>query len=207
MTPNEVLQAVHQRYEQSTDYPVSGEEDYILRLAFLNDAVYEWEKLAKEGTPWRELVKEATITGGGTGSDDLPADFFCLYSKQDAPAMLYNTETYWIEKNQTVDGYKDRDTNIFWISGGKVHTNPALSSSATLPYIKKATRYTGAEDTDLEIPDTQFVVDYILAHLYAYDDNVSLYQLHATKSQDSLRNMMSNNYLEPANDITHPLGF
>lgn len=206
MTPQDILHDVHREYEGgSTDYPESTSEDFLLRLSYLNAGITAWESEAFDGTVWGELVSEYPGTGAGTGSDDLPGDFLTLlrYRGEDGTfaAELFSGGSVYFELTpaQGVRASKLGMGNFFWISGGKIRSNPAIAGAFTLPYLRKATRFdTGEETTDVEMGIPRFLVDFILSRLYLKDRNSMGFQAAQQAAVESMRLMKARNNHEPA---------
>ena len=187
MTPSEVLEQVHVRYESNTDYPTSGEEDFTLRLAFLDDAVSTVERKTKDGIVFDVLVTEDDIVCGGTGTDALPADFLSFVTDVIEAGSLHYTRT------TKEDGNKNEQENkapyVFWEENGNLRSLPALSGTITLPYQRTLNRFPlGSEVTEVD-GDAKYYVESILAMLYLSDGDLNLYNVHANIAKDILDTM------------------
>jgi hypothetical protein len=185
MTVSELLQKVHVRYEKNTDYPQVGSEDHTVRLAYLDDSIDEWEKEAKEGVQWEELISEATIT-----DDNLPTDFLGFLRAGEDYAVIKAGSVSWTECSP-VDGNRALQENsnnyFFWAENGKLKSVPTISGTLTFPYLRKATRFPlGSEATAIDMKNPKFMQEYILGMLYLDDGNINQYNSHMNVASDIL---------------------
>lgn len=188
MTPAEVLQKVHVRYEKNTDYPTAGSEDHTVRLAFLDDSISVWEKEVKEGVVWDSLKASASIV-----TDDLPADFYDFLRAEGQPAYIKQGSAEYSEVTLE-DGNKflqaGKTPYVFWAENGKLKSLPTMSGTIEFPYIRKATRFPlGTENTQLDMENPTFSQEYILAQLYLDDGNINQYNAHVNTAEDILDTM------------------
>lgn len=185
----EVLQKVHVRYEKNTDYPESSSEDFIVRLAYGDDGINEWEKEAKNGVPWPELKEDESKAATGNGSDPLPSDFLEFIRSDEKPAVIKSGDTQWKEvsmqegNRMKQDGYSP---NVFWVEGSNIITLPAITGTIEFPYLRKMTRYPLGTESDPVECDDKYLQEYILAQLYLDDKNMMAYQSHAQAAKDIL---------------------
>lgn len=196
MTPVELLQGVHVRFEKNTDYPDSTEEDHVVRVAYMNDAIDTLEKEALEGVNWDFLKTSASMTFSGTGTDTLPSDFLTFLRVGNSASLKIGnatyTETSSSEGNMLANN-GEKGAYVMWIEGTNLRTYPEASGTITVTYIKHATRYPlGTEVTTLEIPRPLFIQEYILANLYLDDGNVNQYNAHMNIAKDQLDTMRLN---------------
>lgn len=184
MYPSVILQKVHVRYEGDTSYPTSSEEDFIVRLAHLDDATDTIEMKTKEGVKYQFLSKEGTLACGGTGTDALPTDFLAFatdYLKAGSNEYKKVSKEDGIKYGQA--GYKPY---CFWQEGTNLRSLPELSGSITLPYQRKLTRFTtGDETTDVD-GNPKFYQEYILSKLYLDDGDLNQYNVHANEAKEYL---------------------
>lgn len=205
MTPVEVLQEVHRKYEAgSVQYPDSSSEDHVLRNSYLDDGLEAWENEALVDAPWSELITEFSDTADGTGSDDLPADFLSTLRHGESSEELRAGNTVYSEvtPGNGILAKKENSSNpVFWIAGGKIKTQPAMATGTafTLPYVKKATRYpVGTETTDLQMSRPKFLVYFILSQLFLKDRNSMGFQANQQLALDEMMKM------KLANNREHP---
>lgn len=204
MTIREALQSIHLKYEKNIDYPDDSGEDTLLRLAYAMDAIRTWAKEVKEGVFWRVLKKDASQVATGTGEDDLPVDFLDFIHSPDSQAIIKSGETMWYQVSLEKGLRAKQDGNesyIFWVQAGKIKTLPAISGTMEFPYIKKPHEYTDIADTvEIEIDDSEFVVDYVVGRLFLDDDNMSQYNHYMSTARDLLLSMKLNHIAEPAQE-------
>lgn len=184
MYASEILEKVHVRYEGDTSYPTSSEEDFIVRLAHLDDAIDVIQLKVKEGVKYSFLAKETTLTTGGTGTDALPADFLAFatdYLK--AGSLEY-------KKVSKEDGIKYEQAGLqpyyFWQEGTNLRSLPAISGDVTLPYQRKCTRFTTGDETEDVDGNPKFYQEYILSKLYLDDGDLNQYNVHANEAKEYL---------------------
>lgn len=195
-----ILEKIHRKFAKDTEYPQTSSEDMLVRLDFVDDAISEWEDCVMEGYNWPELIVPPTdFVFSGTGEDDLPINFLSFMRRfsQDEDGFkkaelaiggaIY-AEVNAPEGEQAVQ--EGLSPYIFWTVGGKIKTLPAVSGTIKMPYLKKAYRYvTGEETTEIEMANSKFIEDYVLAKLYfdnADDDNGQAYFVSA---DDRLKKM------------------
>lgn len=196
----DILKKVHRKFAKDTDYPEAGSEDLLVRLDHVDDAISEWEDLVKEGYNWKELMTSDSLVFAGTGSDALPANFLSfIHSFGDdgyevAELMIGNalyTEVKAAEGSKYVQ--EELSPYIFWEEGGNIKTLPAALGTITLPYLKKATRFTvGDETTEPEMENPKFIEDYVLAKVFLDNDDSTLYQSFMTSAGEKLKQMKYN---------------
>ncbi len=197
MTIEELLNNVHIGFEKNTDYPATGEDDFIVRLNYANKGIQMWEKEAKEGVYWKPLKKQAALVATGLGTDPDPADFLAFMPAEEKAPVISDGTNEWREVSAQ-DGNRAvqdgaTDPYIFWREAGNIRTLPAISGTIQFPYVRKATRYPlGTELTAIEIEDPEFLEEYIVAMLYLDDDNLSQYQAHMNNAKDILSTMKYN---------------
>lgn len=193
MTPVEVLQKVHIRYEKNTDYPEIGSEDHTVRLAYFDDAITNAEIEMKNGVKPLSQITSASFTASGTGTEDLStevADFLDFARVADEPMYLVQDASQW----QEVSPEQGRDSEvrgmepyIFWLEGTNLKTLPAITGTVTFPYLKKITRYPlGSETTEIVYPNPYFCIEYILGMLYLDDGEINQYNAHMNNAGEIL---------------------
>lgn len=205
MTVDQILQKVHRRYEGSVDYPVSGDDDYDLRLALLGDGVESW---ADEPQNWKELYTPVSTSDGdkttdGTSTIDCPTNFL-------RPAtMLQISNTYYTfqRKELTINTLRNDSGAYFFTVVGtpgaydiQVNPTPATGLTITYDYIKTATRPTTGSEIP-QVPNPNFLVYYILAALYEQDNRNDLVNFYEQKMAQEINKMVINHVRKPAD---HP---
>lgn len=187
LTPTEILQKVHVRYEGNTDYPATGEEDYTVRLAYLDDSVSALERKVMDGVKFDFLRSEETLSAGGTGSDDLPADFLSFFTDY---IKVGSTEYVRIDK---VTGNFDEQAGyapyVFWKEGTKLRSLPALSGTVTYPYQRMFNRFPLGTEVTTADGEGSYYVESILAMLYLSDGDLNQYNVHANNAKDIFDSM------------------
>lgn len=184
LTPTEILEKVHVRYEGNTDYPASGEEDYTVRLAYLDDSVSALEREAMTGVKFDFLRKEESLAAGGTGSDDLPADFLSFLTDY---IKAGNEEYVRVSKEQG-NFYEQAESApyVFWKEGTKLRSLPALSGTVTYPYQRTFTRFPLGTEVTTADGEGSYYVESIIAMLYLSDGDLNQYNVHANNAKDIL---------------------
>jgi hypothetical protein len=196
----DILQKAHRKFAKDTDYPVVGDEEFLIRLDHADDAIDEWESLVDEGYSWPELITSIPFTFAGLGSDSLPVDFRAFIRTFDMQGDEgFNMATLLIggveyTEVKAVDGEKmaqqGLSPNVFWNAGGNFRSLPALSGTIDLPYIRKATRFvTGAETTEPEMSNPKFIEDYVTAKIFLDNDDTTLYTSNMNDANGKLTKM------------------
>jgi len=193
MTPVEVLQKVHVRYEKNTDYPEVGSEDHTVRLAYFDDAITNAEIEMKMGAKPLSQISSASFSASGTGTEDLSTevtDFLDFVRVEDMPLYLIQDSAEWQEvapemgKDYEIRGL---EPYVFWREGTNLRTLPAITGTVTFPYLQKLTRYPlGSETTEIVNPDPYFCIEYILGMLYLDDGEINQYNAHMNTASEIL---------------------
>lgn len=187
LTPVEILQKVHVRYEGNTDYPASGEEDHTVRVAYLDDSVSAIERESMNGVKFDFLREEETLSAGGTGSDDLPADFLSFLTD-----YIKVGSTEYVRTDKETGNFDEQAgfaPYVFWKEGTKLRSLPALSGTVTYPYQRKFNRFPlGTESTTAD-GEGSYYVESITAMLYLSDGDLNQYNVHANNAKDILDSM------------------
>lgn len=174
MTGTEILNTIHTLYENNVDFPNNTDEDYLTRLAYLNQGIQSWQNEVLNGFLWSELFTTSTQPYTSTTI----ADF--LY-----PERLYinNKEYKYIHPYEAVEKVaKNVKEDFYWITGGAnnkvINIFPVLTAGDyTISYYKLATLFTGANiGNHIEMQNPNYAIKYVLAQLYASDGDLQLYQ-------------------------------
>lgn len=208
MTITQILQAIHQIQEEGdTDYPSSSEEDFVYRIALVNDAIRTWKEY--ENTIWETLVathSDTTVASDTTYS--APADFvkptglLKIYNADGNPILfdkVFAKDAHILEKT-------DPSKRYFYITGSPgeyvINLNPTPTTAnglsgktLKLDYMKEPTYYsTGEETQEPEMTDHMFIVHWVLAQMNL--ENYERYDNHTANWQAKIRDMASQNEQE-----------
>jgi len=225
MTLTEILNLIHTLLEKDTDYPTSSDEDYLLRLELLKDAVMIWEYDNENGTLWNELYTTLQdsdvlllgekVTVAGQSSYDCPSDF--VFPSSYVKIGTGDTTVYYKRIDpKEAPNYDNSGVNVYYIRGNKkvgftinlLGTIPSTNGLAIdYDYYKSAFQPTTGTDV-LEMADPQFSVYWVLAELVKDDDPglSTQYQQVSLNKLDAMR--MRNNQQSYGQDnlIFDPIG-
>lgn len=205
LTPTEILQKVHTIYESgSIDYPSTGEEDYNQRLAYLDRAVSTLEREVMTGVMFDFLREEATLSAGGTGSDNLPTDFLSFLTD-----YLKVGSTEYVRTDKKTGNFDEQSgfaPYVFWKEGTKLRSLPALSGTVVYPYLRKLTRFPLGMESDTADGDGEYYVESILAMLYLDDGELNQYNVHANNAKDILDSMKGEAIISAPNQSQFGIG-
>jgi len=193
----EVVQTGFKGYAGASEEADAGSDEMASVIFHANRAITEWERCVREGIQWPELRDEASVTCGGTGSDDHDLDFLDFFREPDGNAgvtidgvlhMVVSASTgKRMERIGTSSGH------YAWIEGPKLRTYPAALGTSTFSYLRKATRIvTGDEDTEPEMSDPSMISEYVTGMLFASDgDDTSVQSgsIHISSANEALRMM------------------
>lgn len=172
MTGTEILNTIHVIYEQDVTYPDITSEDYLIRLTYLNQAIYTWENEVYSGTLWPELFVTSTLPFSTTTI----ADFIF-------PEKLYvgSNEYEYILPYQAIEKINAKSSDKFYyVTGGAnnkvINIYPTLTSgNYTISYYKQPTTYTALNiGNHIEMTNPNFAIQYVLSQLYASDGDQAL---------------------------------
>jgi len=208
MTLDQALQKIQRAYEQNVDYPESSEDDYLLRVGLIGDAIESWG--TTENINWRELY--TTLSAAATGDKvttsgdailDMPTDFVRL-----ATSVTINGIKYTYVKPEKVKYTIDNATEstFCYITGTptayklNVYPTPTASSlTVEYMYYKQPTRpTTGTDVLPMSMPD--YAVYMTLARLYEGDTRNDMVTFNEAKAKGVLDQMIIANELPPANE-------
>lgn len=211
MDVDAILQAVHRSYQGDTDYPSSGDDDYSLRLGFLQDEVRSWgNQGSEENIEWKELF--TTLTDAATGDKvatandndySCPTDFVHLTSWVTITDGN-NAKQYYevIEPNRVVEKTKnDSSGNWCYITGNEndgytLHINSPVAGTINYNYYK--TPYiptSGSHKPEMRRP--YYIVHGILSKLFELDGRNDLVTFHEQKKKGISDSMLIENELVP----------
>ena len=202
-TITELLNRIHILLEKDVDFPISGDEEYLVRFELIKDAVQVWEKDDGNGTKWKELF--TSLSSASDGDKTTTAND----STYDCPANLVeiigyvkigtgnNTIYYKKIEPYQVKEYQDNRIDCYYVTGNKkdgfdlhlVNTIPSEDGlTIDYDYYKTSTLPTAGTDV-LEMDDDQFAVYWALAELVKDEDPSlsSQYASIATQKLDAMR--------------------
>jgi len=211
MDVDAVLQAVHRAYQGDTDYPISGDDDYALRLGFLQDSIRSWATQgSEENIEWKELFTSLSNAGSGetaaTSNDTsyaLPDDFDHITSwvtiTNDTNAIAYYEV---ISPDKVIEKTKnDSSGNWCFIIGNEndgytlTIPNPVVGTLNYNYYKKPAVPSTGSDKPEMKRP--YYIVHDILSKLFELDGRNDLVTFHEAKKKGILDSMIIDNDLVP----------
>jgi hypothetical protein len=172
MTGTEILNTIHTLYENNVDYPTSTDEDYLTRLAYLNQAIQSWQNEVFNGYLWSELF--TTTTQAYTTSTI--ANFL-------HPEKLYigSKEYTYVQPYEAVEKIANNlQEEFYYITGGAnnkvINIYPQLTSgNYSISYYKLATLYTaGNISQHIEMQNPNYAIRYVLGQLYNADGDLTL---------------------------------
>lgn len=184
LTPVEILEKVHVRYEGNTDYPAIGEEDHTVRVAYLDDAVSALERETQNGVKFDFLREEESLSATDTGSDDLPTDFLSFLTD-----YIKVGSTEYVRTDKETGNFYEQAGNapyVFWKEGTKLRSLPALSGTVTYPYQRKLNRFPDGDEVTTADGEGSYYIESILAMLYLSDGDLNQYNVHANNAKDIL---------------------
>lgn len=211
MTLSEAVAIVWRKYDRSTDYPVSGEEDYTLITGYLNDAIQAWgDKAHEDNVRWRELFTNLSsaatgtkTTTNGTSAYAMPDDFVEISSFVAVGDEYFTfVSTDQVMANQRVD----TSEKIFWItynSTTNVYTlnlSPTpTATGSTIEYSYYKTPGSLSLTTDvIQMAKPYFCVYHTISVLYE-EERPDLAQVYADKAVSLMNAMLIDNELPPFN--------
>jgi hypothetical protein len=187
MTGSEILNTIHTIYESNVEFPASTEDEYLTRLAYLNQAIQSWQNEVHNGYLWSELYVSSIQPYTSTTI----ADF--LY-----PEKLYiNGKEYsYVQPYEATEiiANNSKDT-IYYITGGAnnriINIYPTLTTGQyTISYYKQATLYTALNITShIQMSIPNYAIRYVLAQLYANDGDFSMSSQSANEAEKYLMQM------------------
>lgn len=200
------IEQVYLLSQGNTDYPTSGDDDYALILAILNNAINIWEN--QEGIEWAELFDTETGTiATGDGTHNLNSNFKRPAGQLRIGDSIYNfnhpSEHHLTEK--TDSAYKHY--TVTGIQGTKVlNVYPTPNSDLNgltfyLPKYRYATTYsTGAESTHIDMSDPYFAIHFAISQ-YMLEDNPDLAAVHQQIANQKLMAMRISESAKPIGSV------
>lgn len=206
-----ILQAIHRTYQGDVSYPVSGDDDYTLRFAFVEDSINAWStRGSEENIEWKELFISLADAGDGdtSGSADtteyaMPEDFDHLTSKVTITNGA-NAITYYdpISPDQVLTYQRDDiGGNWCYITGNDndgytLHVNAPIAGTLNYSYYKHAAIPVLATDKP-EMKRPYFIIHDVLSKLFELDGRNDLVTFHEGKKKGIMDSMIIDNELTP----------
>jgi hypothetical protein len=187
MTGTDILNTIHTIYESNVEFPGQTEDEYLTRLAYLNQAIQSWQNEVHNGFLWSELYVSSIQPYTSTTI----ADF--LY-----PEKLYiNGKEYkYVQPYEATEIIANNlPETIYYITGGAnnrvINVYPILTTGQyTISYYKQATLYTsGNIGNYIEMSAPNYAIRYVLAQLYANDGDFNMSGQSANEAEKYLMQM------------------
>lgn len=181
MTIAQVMQEFHKLYAHDTDYPDSSEDEFITRVAYLNDARNVWKN--KKGVQWSTLFDTySDIFVAGTLQATLstlgkPAGFMRVTPTNSSERLYHFVPVHKVQI-MTVEQLNEKP--IFWVTGKpgeyKINVYPApsvdnglIGAAYSFDYYNRITNVTGVETSYIEMTDPYFAIYWMLFRQYTDD--------------------------------------
>lgn len=209
MTLDDLIKALHIKAQGDVEFPASGEDDYTLYTAQLNDAISRWDS---EGVYWNSLflTLQTASTGAvkvitsGTSSYAMPTKFKELGGK----IKVYSGSTvnyYNVVKPEAISELTST-TKYAYVTGNPkdgffLHLNPVPDSTIDgydidYLYYSYPTKLTSSTDVS-ECPDPYFLVEYATAMNKINDEDSYAHSTSLKLAEYKLGIMKSNNQKLP----------
>lgn len=186
MQIQKIINNVHIKFSQSTENLDHLSEEWLIYVRYADDAISTWEDCVCEGYRWHELRAKSTVTFSGSGSDAAPENFLCF---ADDVVRIGGTDYRVVAPAEM--GQCDGVTSIIWMDGEHLRTCPAVAPGAhDFVYLRKATRYTtGTETAPIDMRNPKMIEHFVLARVYAANNDVSGYNIAMTDAAEALKTM------------------
>lgn len=212
MELSELQQKIHTNYEGNVDYYAEADEDYLVRLGFIEDAIDDWETGGgDEVIEWPELKSTTTISLSSTVESYALASTVLKVTGQpkvvraDGSYLMLNYKPSW-RYDQLVK--LNIDANIYTTTGTigakyiKIRPIPtATEVSLVADIIARATRPTASTDK-VEMSKPMFIVHRVVARLHELDGATDLMQYHDDEADKLLAQMKREAYISPEGNFT-----
>jgi len=214
----DLLDAIHIKYEQATDTPLLTDDDGKIRMSLLNEGINHWE--TEEDTRWKELIvlnaQGSTIAAGKVVYDLSTFDDFREMASRVrllradgsyAYASVVTPETFQQYMNGNGQVISKLGGLVVCISGNgalgyQMHLGwvPSVSDGTigAIPYFdyyKWANRLVTVNDVP-EMSNPYYLIDYVTGELFVNDD-VNLYSKFSSDAEGKLDDMQTNNEAQP----------
>jgi hypothetical protein len=179
-TKLELIQSVHLRYANDSNYPTATDDEYLVILAYIDAGIQTWEN--EIGMEWRELFDTHSDTVVDAQLQyDAPADFKSASGYLRVAGSGVELYPFMENFEQAIDNAKVMHSKFYWITGSpgayKINIYPTPDSDIAgltfyLDYYKTATTLEGEADAGVtEVPDPLFLIHFAAAQLYLNDEN------------------------------------
>jgi hypothetical protein len=217
MTAQDLLDAIHIKYEQATDTPALTDDDGKIRMSLLNEGINRWE--TEDDTRWRELlvlnavgptIVAGTISYALTQTDFREFGSRIRFIKTDGTYFYVDITTVEnLQRHINTVGYVNPTTgalqaaisgnravgyklNLGWIPSA---TDATVGAIGYFDYYKWANRLVVVTDVP-ELSNPYFLIDFVTAELFVTDD-VNLYTKFSSDASNKLDDMQTNNEAQP----------
>lgn len=209
-----ISDGINIKYTQATDTPLITDDDGILRLSLINEAIDRWQFF--NNTHWNELLvinfQGPTIQAGVTTYSLDASDFRKLSSRlrlkcTDGSYRYVNIfSPQRFQRYLDSVGYVETDDNglvccisgnqaagyqlnLGWVPGAT--QDPTTGATAYFDYYKFADKMQSMTDVP-EMGNPQFIVSYATGELFV-DDDVNLWTKYNTDAMNQLGDMSTDN--------------
>jgi hypothetical protein len=187
MTGQELLDIIHKRQEQDIEVPATTEEDTLLRINLINQAIINWENKVFTGSLWPALYASVTQNIATPVSNFLYPESLYLGSNR------YKYVQAW-ESGQIIA--ETTGDKVYWITGGAnnkvINVYPASVATATINYYKKATLYSESNlSSHIEMDNPNYAIEYVLSQLYAADGDFQNYNICNDRADEAMEAMVA----------------
>ena len=204
MTFQSIFENYYTLYRGESTVPATTDPEFTTAMRLANAGVNRWANV--DGVYWKQLwttAQEATdgevTTVGGTAEYDCPTNFremggnIKLYSGGNLIEEISLIEPQEVQLKSTSDtyAYVTGDPN----NGHVLHINPAPStSSLDIDYMYyKIPTLIEDETSVVEVPDSWFIIHYMLADRFRVSRNWGAYQTAKRDAEEALKNMQQDN--------------
>lgn len=202
MLIEDAIKQVHTISQGDADYPTSGEDDFAVILAALNNGINVWE--TDPGISWIELFDfETGIIEAGTYIYDLSENVKWPSGLLRVGSTPIN---YQKPEESNLTEAISSSASRFYISGPvtlkKLVIQPVPSAEQdglpwVLPVYLKATQYsTGTETAPIQMSDPYFAIHFAIAQI-SIEDNPTLAGVHQQIANEKLASMRIANEARP----------
>lgn len=197
----DIQTAVAQLYEQGTA-PNTTDEDYTLRTGIANRSIKFWE--SQPGIEWQTLWTTYSYTSAAETQKALPSNFrraggFVRITTAGTSTTVL-VPLIRTEDTQLYSGSSERLAYITGDQSSGFYLNftvaPSSGDTVKLDYYKYATLLSGSTDKP-EMPDTDYIVHYVVAELHKGDKDYSAFASSRDDAQQILSAMVLNNAVSP----------
>lgn len=215
MTLDQLVQLIYRKWESSTDYPTSGDEEYELITGAINEAIQSWGgKANEENFKWKELFVNLSSAATGdkttTSGDNTyacPTDFvhissFVKVTAADGTYVIYPYKKQDDVLRALTDNSSER---FFYITGNEdtgysivLNPTPTITGSTISYSYYKSPKELSASSDKIEMPKPYFAVYHSLSSLLL-DERPDLAQFYLTKAKGVLDSMIIDNEIPPFN--------